>query len=119
MLQEAKKNVEAMPHQKANVAECATPQKRPQKQVPADVRSTAKKAKVQGALVLPVRLPDPKRGPQPGPAQKLGCSKCRRSAQGCLRCCPLKHARYVQKKILKKQEELDRQEGNNLYRQVG
>ena len=72
---------------------------------------------MQGGPVLPVRPSDPKRGPQPGPAQKLGCSKCRYSAKGCLRCCPLKHARYVQK-ILKKQEELDRQEGNDLYSQV-
>ena len=40
--QEAKQDVEARPQQKAKVAECATPQKRPQKQVPADVRSTAK-----------------------------------------------------------------------------
>ena len=102
---EAKRQAEAMAKQKAqaSLTDCATPQKRPQKQG----GSAAKKAKVQGQPPPPVAPSDPKRCPAPAPSQRLGCSKCRRSVTGCLECCPLKHAAWEKRK-LEKMEPLKR-----------
>ena len=102
---EAKIQAEAMAKQKAQAAltDCATPQKRPQKQG----GSAAKKAKVQGQHLLPVAPPVPKRCPAPAPSRRLGCSKCRWSVTGCLECCPLKHAAWEKRK-LEKMEPLKR-----------
>jgi len=94
---EAKKKGEAMAKQKAQAA-CETPQKRPQKQG----GSIAKTAKAQGQPLLPVVPPVPKRCPAPAPSRRLGCSKCRLSVNGCLECCPLKHAAWKKKKKLEK-----------------
>ena len=93
---EAKKKGEAMAKQKAQAA-CETPQKRPQKQG----GSVAKKAKVQGQPLLPVAPSVPKRCPAPAPSQRLGCSKCRWSVNGCLECCPLKRAAWTKRKLEK------------------
>ena len=94
---EAKRQAEAMAKQKAqaSLTDCATPQKRPQKQG----GSAAKKTKVQGQPPPPVAPSDPKRCPAPAPSQRLGCSKCRRSVTGCLECCPLKHAAWEKRKL--------------------
>ena len=96
---EAKRHAEAMAKQKAQAAltDCATPQKRPQKQG----GSIAKKAKAQGQPVLPVVPPIPKRCPAPAPSRRLGCSKCRWSVNGCLECCPLKRAAWKKRKLEK------------------
>ena len=120
---EAKRQAEAMAKQKAQAAltDCATPQKRPQKQG----GSAAKKAKVQGQPPPPVAPSDPKRCPAPAPSQRLGCSKCRRSVTGCLKCCPLKHAAWKKRKLekvellQKKEELLKKQEAiNRRYKPV-
>ena len=95
----AKRQAEAMAKQKAQAAltDCATPQKRPQKQG----GSVAKKAKAQGQPLLPVVPPVPKRCPAPAPSRRLGCSKCRLSVNGCLECCPLKRAAWTKRKLEK------------------
>ena len=120
---EAKRQAEAMAKQKAqaSLTDCATPQKRPQKQG----GSAAKKAKVQGQPLPPVAPSDPKRCPAPAPSQRLGCSKCRRSVTGCLKCCPLKHAAWKKRKLekvellQKKEELLKKQEAiNRRYKPV-
>ena len=110
---EAKRQAEAMAKQKAQAAltDCATPQKRPQKQG----GSIANKAKVQGRPLLPVAPSVPKRCPAPAPSQRLGCSKCRWSVKGCLECCPLKHAAWKERKLgktepLKKKVEEEEEE---------
>ena len=99
---EAKKKGVGVAKQKAQAA-CETPQKRPQKQG----GSVAKKAKAQGQPLLPVVPPVPKRCLAPAPSQRLGCSKCRRSVTGCLKCCPLKHAAW-EKRQLERMEPLKR-----------